>query len=491
VSERVDESGRVRGRRGFLGHVVRPLWYLGNNRLSAFGVALATSSAITLIVFFAGDLVGLHVGPYTGIIVFLILPAFFLLGLLLIPIGIWLRRRDHVRRGILPTEFPPVDPRDPRTRETVAFVGILTGVNLLILLAAAYRGVEHMDSVDFCGRTCHTVMQPEHTAYQNTAHARVPCVDCHIGPGASWFVRSKLSGSWQLIAVTFDLYPRPIPTPIHNLRPSRETCEQCHWPDKFSGQKLVVRTHYTDDEVAEPRKNVLLVHTGGLDPLSGRPIGIHGVHMQPGAEIQYLPGDERRQTIPYVRYARRPGDVVEFRAGDFTGNVDESTLRRMDCVDCHNRPSHRFELPRPALDAAMAAGLIDPSLPFVKREALRLLEAEYPDRDAAARRIRAGLPAFYAEHYPARAAADRERIAAAADAVADIYRRNVFPAMRVGWGTYPDNLGHESFPGCFRCHGGDHTSATGDMITFDCDACHKLLATDDPDPDILKTIATR
>jgi hypothetical protein len=469
--------------------VLRPLWYLGNNPISRFGVALATSSALTVIMFFAADLLGVHVGPYTGIIAFLILPAFFLLGLLLVPLGIWLRRRREARAGRLPATYPRIDLRDAATRQTAWFVGVMTAVNMAILLAATVRGVEHMDSADFCGRTCHTVMQPEHTAYQATAHARVPCVDCHIGPGTSWFVRSKLSGAWQVVAVTFDLYPRPIPTPIENLRPSRETCEQCHWPEKFVGRKLVVRTRFTDGEVAQPTRSVLLLPIGGLDPLTRRPTGIHGVHVQAGVDIHYLPGDARRQTIPYVRYRRPGGEVVEYRAAGFTDPVDPAALRRMDCVDCHNRPSHRFELPGAAVDAAMAAGLIDPTLPFVRREALALLQAEYPSRQEAASRIGAALPRFYAERYPAVAASGAAAIARAADAVAAIYARNVFPAMRIGWGTYPDNIGHDPFPGCFRCHGGDHTSADGkQMINFDCEACHKLLATDEADPDILKRL---
>jgi NapC/NirT cytochrome c family protein len=475
------------------GRVLRPLWYLGNNRVSQVGMMLTTGSAVTFITFFATELFGVSLGPYVGILAFVLLPAVFVLGLILIPIGIWYRRRGQIRRGRLPAEYPPVDFRRPEFRETLWFLVAMTGVNVVVFLTASYGAVHHMESVEFCGATCHTVMQPEYTAYQGAPHARVPCVSCHIGPGAPWFVRSKLSGSYQVLAVTFDLYPRPIPTPIENLRPSRETCEQCHWPEKFVGDKLLVKTHFSEDETAAETKTVLLMHIGGVDPLNGKPRGNHGVHVQPGAEIRYAATDHGRQQIPYVRYRRPNGEVVEYVAtgeGAAPGPPpDDERLRRMDCMDCHNRPTHTFQLPGAAVDAALAADRIDRTLPYIKKQALERLQAAYPSPAEAISGIRSGLNDFYTARYPQIVHDRGPAIDAAAEVLAGIYARNVFPAMNVSWGTYANNLGHQDFPGCFRCHDGGHKSSDGREIPSGCDTCHALLALEDPDPEILKQLA--
>jgi hypothetical protein len=468
--------------------VLRPLWYLGNNRVSQVGMMLTTGSAFTFLTFFTTSFFGVSLGPYVGILAFLVLPALFVLGLALIPLGVWYRRRREIRAGRLPPEYPPIDFRRPEVRETLWFVVVMSGVNLAVFLTASYSAVHQMESVEFCGATCHTVMQPEYTAYQGAAHARVPCVDCHIGPGAPWFVRSKLSGSYQVLAVTFDLYPRPIPTPIESLRPSRETCEQCHWPEKFVGDKLLVKRHFGDDEAVAETKTVLLMHTGGVDPLSAKPLGIHGVHVQPGTEIHYAPSDRGRQEIPYVRYRSPEGKVVEYTSGG-APPARGAELRRMDCMDCHNRPTHTFQLPEAAVDAALASGLVDRALPYVRKQGVALLKGSYTSHEEAASGIRRGLGEFYGKEYPHVLEQQRGGVDAAAGVLAEIYAGNVFPAMNVSWGTYPNNLGHQNFPGCFRCHGGSHKSAEGREIPSACDTCHALLALDDPDPDILKQLS--
>jgi hypothetical protein len=280
---------------GRASRLLRPLWYLGSNPLSVAGVMLATASGVTLLTFLTTGFFGVHVGPYVGILAFLVLPALLLLGLLLIPLGILRRRRRERRAGRLPARYPPIDLRSAATREALLFVAVMSGVNVAFFLAATYRGVHLMESVEFCGRTCH-VMQPEYAAYQAAAHARVPCVACHVGPGAPSFVRAKLAGVHQVLAVTFDLHPRPIPTPIGSLRPARDTCERCHWPERFVGDRLVVKSRFADDEASTETRTVLLVHTGGVDPLTGTPRGNHGVHVQPGG---------RSATSPPTRSARR------------------------------------------------------------------------------------------------------------------------------------------------------------------------------------------
>lgn len=472
---------------------LRPIWYLGNNRVSQVGVVLTTASVVTLLTFFTTSFFGVTLSPYVGILAVFVLPSVAAFGLALIPLGIWLRRRRERGAGVLPDEYPPIDLRRPEIRETILFVLVMTGVNVAIFLAATYKAVQQMDSVQFCGQTCHTVMQPEFVSHEAAAHARVPCVDCHIGSGAPWFVRSKISGSWQVLAVAFDLYPRPIPVPIENLRPSRDTCEECHWPERFVGDKLIVKTHFGDEEHAAETKTVLLMHIGGVDRLTGKPLGNHGMHVHAGTEIRYWAADGARQEIPYVRYRDPDGKVVEYvvtkKGQPRPAAPPDERLRTMDCLDCHNRPTHRFQSASNAVDQALAARVIDPTLPFIKKVGVEAIEATYASQEDAAAGIRTRLTQFYAEKYPAVASDQRAAIDAAAGGLAAAYAGNVFPAMHVGWGTYADNLGHQDFPGCLRCHDGDHTSADGQSIASDCETCHAMLALDDPDPDILKQIS--
>jgi hypothetical protein len=363
---------------------------------------------------------------------------------------------------------------------------VLTVVNIVIISVATYKTVEVMDTTEFCGVACHSVMEPEHTAFQRGAHASVRCVDCHIGPGAGWFVRSKLSGAWQVVSVNLDLYPRPIPTPVHNLRPARDTCEQCHWPQKFVGDRLRVITHFANDEENTESKTVLLMRVGGL---AGRVSeGIHW-HVDPANTIRYR-ADESREEIYEIELMREDGEFERWFApgADEGDGLRRGIWRTMDCVDCHNRPSHTFRLPEAEIDLAIEKSHVPRDLPYVRREGLRLLEATYADRDAARSAIAAGLTDFYAESYPEIASARRADIDAAADAIWEAWSANVFPRMKVDWGTYPNHIGHESSPGCFRCHDDVHQSASGRTISQDCETCHSLLAWDEVDPPILRTL---
>jgi hypothetical protein len=326
-------------------------------------------------------------------------------------------------------------------------------------------------------------MQPEFTAFQRSPHANSRCVDCHIGPGANWFVKSKLSGSWQVISVAFDLYPRPIPTPVHNLRPARETCEQCHWPAKFVGDRLKVIPAYADDETNTEQKTVLLMRVGGKQGSASH--GIHW-HVDPGVSIRYL-ADEKRETIYEVEMRDAAGKVQRYKAGD-TPAPKNAVWRTMDCVDCHNRPSHTFRPPEVEVDQAMSDGRIARDLPYIHRESVRLLKADYKSWEAAHDGFSKGLQAFYAQQFPAVAAAKGKAIDSTVAALDTIYRSNVFPSMKVGWGTYPNHIGHENSPGCFRCHDDAHQTADGRTISQDCSLCHGLLAVQEQDPEILRSL---
>jgi len=472
---------------------LQPIYFLGQNPLTLTGAVVTTSTALTTIAFWFYDIfLPGPPHPYIGLLVFLILPGIFVLGLLLIPLGIWLRRRSLRGSGKLPAVFPAIDLGMPVVRRTLEWVAAATVLNLLIVGTASYRGVEYMDSTSFCGTTCHAVMEPEYTTYQNSPHSRVACVDCHIGPGAGWFVRSKLSGLRQVVAVTFHTYSRPIPSPVKYLRPARETCEQCHWPQRFTGDKFLVNTSYKDDEKNTPQTDVLVLKVGGRTWQGS--VGIHGHHLADNARIRYISTDAQRQTIPVVDYTDDSGKTTEFISSDAKPTqqqLDKGEHRVMDCVDCHNRPTHTFDLPENAVDKQMSLGRISPDFPYIRKKAVEVLKVDYPTRDVAQQSITAEINKFYQTNYPAIYQAQRTVVEQAGAEVARIYLRNIFPDMRVTWGTHPNNIGHNDSPGCFRCHDGSHTSADGQTITNDCSACHQVLAAGEENPKILTDLGMK
>jgi hypothetical protein len=472
---------------------LQPVYFLGQNPVTLTGAVITTSTALTTIAFWFYDIfLPGPPHPYIGLLVYLILPGIFVLGLLLIPIGIWVRRRKLLGSGQLPAIYPAIDLTLPVVRHTLEWVGLATMVNLLIIGTASYRGVEYMDSTNFCGTTCHTVMAPEYAAYQNSPHSRVACVECHIGPGAGWFVRSKVSGLRQVVAVTFHTYSRPIPSPVKYLRPARETCEQCHWPQRFTGDKFLVNKSYKDDEKNTQQTDVLLLKVGGRTWQGS--VGIHGHHLADNAKIRYISTDPERQTIPVVDYTDDQGKTTEFISSDSKPTkqqLDKGEHRTMDCVDCHNRPTHTFELPENAVDKQMSLGRISPELPFIKKKAVEVLKVDYPTRDVAKQRILDELNNFYRTNYPQIYQTRRTLVQQAGDEIAAIYLRNIFPDMHVTWGVHPNNLGHNDSPGCFRCHDGSHTSADGQTITNDCSACHEVLAAGEENPKVLSDLGMK
>ena len=455
-----------------------PLIHLSNNWLSLSGVVLVTTATVFWLFLLPITLRGSTDNPYIGILAFLALPAPFLAGLVIIPLGMWLKRRREGHPGVYPPDFPALAWSNPELRKLAYFIGAATVVNIVVASQLTYGAVNYMESVTFCGQTCHKVMQPEYTAYQNSPHSKVECVKCHIGPGASWAVRSKLTGIRQVVAVALNNYPRPIPTPVQNLRPARETCEACHWAQKYGEDRLRVITKFAEDEHNTLTKSVLLVKIGG----GNGGIGIHGTHLGPGVTIRYAHSDETRQTIPWVEYEGPGGKRTYATPGAKTEGLP---VREMDCVDCHNRPTHNYELPERGIDRVMSAGQISPALPFAKKKAMEILKANYASREDAAQRIPAAFAKYYQDSYPDIWAQRRGEVTASAQQVLAVWDRNVFPDMKVTWGAYPNNLGHTDFPGCFRCHDGSHATAGKRSITQDCNACHNLLAMDEASPKIL------
>lgn len=466
-------------------HWLRPFFFLGRNKLSLVGGAIASASAFVLIGFWMVSIFG-HGGssnPYLGLILFFFLPAFFILGLIVIPIGIMGQRRKLLVKGELPSLYPDVDFNEPMFRHALNFVVVATVINFVIVGVASYLGVAYMDSPNFCGTACHVAMQPQWDAYQAGPHSHVQCVECHVGSGFDNYVHAKMEGTRQLVEVTFDTYPRPILAPLDVLRPARATCEKCHDPKRFLGDRLLVLTDFASDAQNSMTKTVLVLHLGGVDSLD-QFSGIHGHHLN---HIEYVATDDMDQNIISVSTPGPNGQMIEYRS-DWKGPV-KGFRRVMDCMDCHNMAAHPYSTPGEAIDAAMADGTPAPSLPFVHKEGMDLIRGKYASQAAAAVAIKNGLEEFYRSQYPAIFSGQHDQVEAAARELIAIYDRNVFPAMNVTWGTYPNNIGHTDFPGCFRCHDGNHTTKDGSKtITNDCSACHNLLDVSDPNPKILSEV---
>lgn len=471
---------------------LRPALFFGNNPISLAGGAITTASAVTMLGYWLVELFGRpNDNPYLGIIFFLILPAFFVGGLILIPIGVLLRRWKLRRAGQIPAEYPRIDFNDKIFRHGLDIVLVATIANLLIVSVASYRGASYMDSPVFCGQSCH-VMQPEFAAYQVSAHSHVACVECHIGSGMQSYIAAKVNGTKQLIEVTthpfahlapkyIPDYPTPIPSPVTSLRPARYICEGCHTPARFIGEKLLVKSTFADDEKNTETQTVVVLHLGGRDSLSHLS-GIHGVHL---GHIEYISTDPTRTTIPWVQRQNPDGTVTEYASSTAGAGIPKGERRVMDCIDCHNRASHTMQTAEDALNRAMAEGAVSSDLPWVHKKSLELLKADYATEAEARAKIPAGLEAFYRAEHPDVLAAKADLVKAAGAALVNIFTHNVFPEMKVTWGTHPNHIGHMSYPGCFRCHDGDHAAKDGKSITQDCSACHNLLAVDEPKPKVL------
>ncbi len=453
---------------------------LVHNRVSYLGLAVAAIAFIVFVLLFALQaLFATGRAPYAGLVTFVLVPGILTLGLLLVPAGMgieWKRRRQEGAQPLPP--FPIIDMNNSRHRNA-ALVFVSGSIIVLFLFTlSGYQAYHFTESVTFCGTLCHTVMKPEYTTYRSSPHARVDCVACHVGPGATWFVRSKISGIPQIFAVLAESYQRPIPTPVHNLRPAQHTCEQCHWPEAFYGGQQKKIVHFLPDEANTRWEINLLIKTGGGSPETSLTEGIHW-HMNISNLIEYIAADEKRQNILWVRMTNvKSGKTTEY----FTekplapAEIAKANVRTMDCMDCHNRPSHIFRPPNYSVNLSLAYNRMDPSLPFLKRTAIQLLANPYDSEESALREIETGMRKFYSENYPQLAKAKEPSISAAIAETQNIFRQNIFPTMKVRWDTHPDNLGHLNFLGCDRCHDGKHKTAGGVAITTTCNACHLILS---------------
>jgi hypothetical protein len=449
------------------------------NRISYAGILTAVIALIIMTFLYIVDVYASKTNPYFGIFLYMIMPIFLVGGMLFIPLGMYFKWRRWKRTGTEEVpKWPLLDLNDATQRNASIVFVLGTIIFLGVSAVGSYEAFHYSESVTFCGKLCHVIMKPEYTAYSHSPHARVACVACHVGPGADWFARSKLSGAYQVYATLANKYPRPIPTPIANLRPAQETCEQCHWPEKFFGSRQNVYNHYMYDKENTHWPINMLMKIGGHNVRSGEAIDIHW-HIHPDIDVLYIPRDSNRQDIPWVK-------VVNHRTGEETVYQDENNPisekeiaaakpRIMDCVDCHNRPSHIFNSPDHAIDLAISSGMINSDLPEIKKIAVETMVSNYDTENEALVAIAQTINAFYRENYPKIFDSLKSHIDEAIEAIKNEFSRSIFPEMKVRWDNYPDNIGHFNWPGCMRCHEGNHTDQGGTAITHQCEACHAIL----------------
>jgi nitrate/TMAO reductase-like tetraheme cytochrome c subunit len=447
-------------------HRQPPKFSIYRNWLSLAGLVVACASLFAFLLLFTLDFLTHSANPYLGILTYLVSPAFLIIGLGLIGAG-WIafRRALHKRIDGQEAFFVELDFARPEHRRKLIWFVAGTMVFLLLTALGSYQTYHFTESNAFCGEVCHTVMEPEYTTYQQGAHARVACVECHIGSGAEWYVKSKLSGLYQVYSVAFEKYSRPIPTPVHNLRPAQDTCEQCHWPKKFIGNLDRTYDRFLADDENTPFSVRLSLKVGGGDPALGQTGGIHW-HMNAANKVEFVSTDEDHMKIVWVRTTDRAGVEREYFA-EGVKERPEGQHHVMDCVDCHTRPAHSFGAPNDLVDRSLAFGSISRDLKNVRAVATRALNTAYSTREEA----KAGIEAAFREAY-----GDDANAAAALAEVHRLYSKNFFPEMKARWDAYPNQIGHKDWPGCFRCHDGGMKTREGQAITADCNACHTILA---------------
>jgi hypothetical protein len=464
---------------------------LFRNYLSFAGALVVVAAVVSILLLVLIEFTQAADNPYLGIITYIILPGFLGFGLIVILTGMLLERRRRRRspESEIPA-YPKIDLNEPRQRRLVLVVVALSFIFVCASAFGSYRAYEYTESVEFCGQACHTVMKPEFMAFHATAHARIRCVDCHVGHGAESYARSKLSGARQLLALLRNNYSKPIETPVHNMRPANETCAQCHWPSKFHGAQLKTFNHYAYDEQNSLRQIKMLINVGGGDPASGPVAGIHW-HMNLANEITFIASDKQRQVIPWIRVKDRDGNVTEYHDRGRRLNAEQIAAgekRRMDCIDCHNRPAHDYLPPDVAIDQSFSAGRLDPSLPYLKRQTIEVLNKPYNTETEALNAIAAGLDGFYRNNYGELYAQKTGTIKSAIGETQRIFKTYFFPEMKTNWATHPNNIGHFYSSGCFRCHDGEHVSDTGKVIRNDCNICHSVVSDSARPVSIQKTI---
>ena len=440
-----------------------------HNWLSLAGLVLAAGAVFAFLFLFAIDLFGNRPDPYVGILAYVVAPFFFLLGMGLVFLGALLQRRsDRRAKHAAEPLIIRIDLSRPRDRRILVCFVIGSVIFLFLTAFGSYQTYHYTESVHFCGQQCHVPMEPQFVAFQHTAHAQVECVQCHVGPGASAYFKTKLNGVKQLYHTIRSDFDRPIRVSSANPRPPQAICEQCHWPKKYVGNVVRSYQHYLSDETNTPFTVRMLLDVGGGDPTNGPESGIHW-HMNIANKIEYIAEDEQRLKIPWVRLTNRQGIVTVYQTPDFKGDPKDHQIQRMDCMDCHSRPAHRMHSPNEAVDLALSTGRLDPKIPWIKAKVVAALTKPYQTKPEALQAIADSLGRDYPDAAQAKPIIEEAQT---------IYRANFFPEMKVDWRTHPDFISHKDSNGCFRCHDGNHIAADGQksISAGDCRSCHLILA---------------
>jgi len=453
------------------------------NRVGKLGIMLTTSVFIIFIFLEILRLMGVLTNTYIGLITYLLFPALFVIGLILILIG-WKKYQKQTGKTtseLLKMRFDESDLALNQSGSNLfRTIIILTIVNIVFISAASYRMLHFMDQSNFCGTACHRVMNPEWVTYQKSPHARVKCVECHVGEGAEAVFDAKLNGIWQMISVTFNLFEQPIPTPIRNLRPAMETCEKCHWPDKFYGKRLKSIVHFDTDENSTPKYSTLNLK---IDAGSGSgAAGIHW-HISSDNEVRYASVDDERIDMIWVEVKQSDGSYKRYENRELSGLASESSsMRIMDCVDCHNRATHIYEEPDAAIDERMRLGLLDRSLPFLKKVAMEALNTSYRSHALAEEGIENTIRSYYLDNYRDIYQEKSRQIDSVILVLQEIYIRNIHPNMNITWSSYNSHIGHRTKEGCMRCHSVNLVDESGQSISNDCTLCHSILSNEESEP---------
>lgn len=442
-----------------------------NNWISAIGGVVAVGALFSFALLVWMDFTQGEKNPYLGIFTYIVAPGFLITGLGLVFFGAWAQYRWVLKHTTGDADKWRLDFGSVTQRRLLVLFGLGAMVFIMLSAFGSYQTYHYAESVQFCGEVCHKAMNAEFVTYQRGAHARVDCVDCHIGSGAEWFIKAKINGTHQLIAYTLTDYDRPIATPLKNLRPAQDICAKCHWPEKFHGNVEINYEHFLSDKKNTPYTVRMLMHVNKSAP--GSPAGGIHWHVSESEKVEYYATDSKRQDIPWTRVTNlKDGTARVFRTPDFTGEPPADRIRVMDCMDCHNRPAHAFPTANDAVEKALANGALTRHLPNIKRVAVQAMtqEAIKTDAEAAPK-----IADYMRTKYPDAALATE--LSGAIAAVQGIFATSIFPERKADWRVYPNNIGHKDWPGCIRCHDSKHQSAAGQVVSSsDCNSCHTILA---------------
>ena len=448
------------------------------NPLTLAGSVIAVFNLGLMVFLLIVDFLAKRPRPYSDLIILLILPLFILIGIAFIILGI-VRQRRRQKPGLPPEEqrLFVLDFNNEKQRRLVILS--LGGFLFLSLLYAygMFQGYEFLESDFFCTRVCHNLHRVEEGAKAFSYHAEVECSACHVGSGTQYFVLSKLRGTTELPMFLLNTFPRPIPAPVRDLRPSKDICQTCHGPMYAFTKNLQDRKFYLSDTKNTEWEIGLLFNIGAGRVPTDKPPIMHW-HYAVARQIEYATADPKHEVIPWVRVISFDGKARVYRAQDGNASGKEPTpeqKRVMDCIDCHNRVGHEYYPPDKVLNVFLSSKLIDPLLPDIKSTSVQALGSNYTSREAAKAGIRDAIMEFYKKKYPDVATLKKAELERVIVTLQYLYDWNYDPAMKVSWKSFPSQSGHMYSLGCFRCHDGKHKSDDGAVLSKDCNLCHQLI----------------